>query len=431
MLVPGAADLRRALRPHRVAATRSRCRGPDVAPAFSGLPGRRPRRVGRVPRRVRPHPPSDVGGLQRLGGRSRVLRRCPTCEFMPRVRRGQPLRLPARRPTTPTVRPLDATWHRIDSSVRETDEHVRAAGARSPTVPRAARWSTSRSARSAAPTSTCMQRLVDVLAHDPAPLHREQGPAAPTEIELADNMVGRGVPAADARSSRRSTSSSPTAATTRPPRRCTSASRWCCCRSSGTSTTTPSGCTSSASDAGSRPTASPTTSCSARSTGCSATPTCATASAASARRSGPVTGCAEAPDVIEQVGLDHRAGRRRPLLACRAPRRVAGRRFAAPRPVGAYRTAPCSTARRCAGGAGPPGSPDGVPPSSARGRRVGRPDQRVVVVGEARWSSGHRPQGTHPAPERLLPLVAAGFPRHPLGAGRVGDTAGPWSPWSP
>ena len=36
------------------------------------------------------------------------------------------------------ARPLDATWHRIDSSVRETDERLRRAAPSSPTGRRTA-----------------------------------------------------------------------------------------------------------------------------------------------------------------------------------------------------------------------------------------------------------------------------------------------------
>ena len=69
-------------------------KGPDVAPGVLGAAGRRPWGVGGVPRRVRPHPPGDVGGLQRLGGRAGC---CAAGGpgVHPRVGRGQHLRLPA------------------------------------------------------------------------------------------------------------------------------------------------------------------------------------------------------------------------------------------------------------------------------------------------------------------------------------------------
>ena len=52
------------------------------------------------------------------------------------------------------ARPLGPTWHRMDSSVRETDEPTTSCPPRCSTGRTAAPWSTCRSARSAAPTSS-------------------------------------------------------------------------------------------------------------------------------------------------------------------------------------------------------------------------------------------------------------------------------------
>ena len=92
--------------------------GPDIPPTFSGLPAD-DRRVGRVPRGVRPHPPRDVDRLRRLGpgaGRAPL----PDLDF---IHASADLNLyvyPDELDYTGRAR-SDATWHRLDSSVRTTD----------------------------------------------------------------------------------------------------------------------------------------------------------------------------------------------------------------------------------------------------------------------------------------------------------------------
>ena len=120
-------------------------------------------------------------------------------------------------------RPLSSTWHRMDSSVRETDDQYAGSG-------RGRRPSRGQRARLRLPgvARRCRRRPHATAGRRPrphaAPLHREQGPAGGPD--RARGQHGRrGVPARRPRSSRRSTSSSPTAGTTRPPRPCTSASR--------------------------------------------------------------------------------------------------------------------------------------------------------------------------------------------------------------
>ena len=94
-------------------------------------------------------------------------------------------------------RPLDATWHRMDSSVRETDERLSSC----PTALR------DRPAGSAlvylslgslgSADVDLMRRLVDVLGRTPHRYIVSKGPQHARATTCADNMVGRGVPAAD------------------------------------------------------------------------------------------------------------------------------------------------------------------------------------------------------------------------------------------
>jgi MGT family glycosyltransferase len=86
------------------------------------------------------------------------------------------------------TRPLDATWHRMDSSVRETDEHY--------VVPRAVADRPEGSAliylslgSLGSADVDLMKRLVDVLGRTPHRYVVSKGPQA-SEYELAENMVG-------------------------------------------------------------------------------------------------------------------------------------------------------------------------------------------------------------------------------------------------
>jgi MGT family glycosyltransferase len=90
------------------------------------------------------------------------------------------------------ARPLDATWHRIDSSVRETDEQY-------VVPPEVARETVGRAADSGliylslgslgSADTGLMQRLIDVLGGTRHRVIVSLGPRA-DELRLADNMVG-------------------------------------------------------------------------------------------------------------------------------------------------------------------------------------------------------------------------------------------------
>jgi len=86
------------------------------------------------------------------------------------------------------ARPLDATWHRMDSSVRETDEQyaVPAEVADRPAV--SALIYLSLGSLGSADVEL-MKRLVDVLGRTPHHYIVSKGPQA-SEYELAENMVG-------------------------------------------------------------------------------------------------------------------------------------------------------------------------------------------------------------------------------------------------
>jgi UDP:flavonoid glycosyltransferase YjiC (YdhE family) len=163
-------------------------------------------------------------------------------------------------------RPLEGTWHNLESSVRTTDAewsvpaeladgdgsliYVSLGSLGSGDVP-------------------LMKDLVAALAETPHRYVVSKGPQH-AEYELADCRRSR--------SCRRSTWLSPTAATTRRRSASTSASRWSCCRSSGTSTTTRSGSTRPDSGSDWRPTRSGRVTCPRRSMGCSQTVSSAPAS---------------------------------------------------------------------------------------------------------------------------------------------------------
>ena len=86
------------------------------------------------------------------------------------------------------VRPLDATWHRMDSSVRETDqEYVVPAQVADRPEGSALLYLSLGSLGSA--DVELMKRLVDVLGRTPHRYIVSKGPQA-SEYELADNMVG-------------------------------------------------------------------------------------------------------------------------------------------------------------------------------------------------------------------------------------------------
>ena len=96
-------------------------RGDGVAAGVLRVRRRRPDRVGRLPRRVRPHPPGDVGRVQRVGaGAGRAAAAPP--RLHPHLGASPTSTSTPRSSTTSTPGRSDSTWHRLDSSVRETDE---------------------------------------------------------------------------------------------------------------------------------------------------------------------------------------------------------------------------------------------------------------------------------------------------------------------
>jgi MGT family glycosyltransferase len=86
------------------------------------------------------------------------------------------------------ARPLDATWHRMDSSVRETDEHYVVPAEVADRPEGSALIYLSLGSLGSADVDL-MKRLVDVLGRTPHRFIVSKGPQA-GEYELADTMVG-------------------------------------------------------------------------------------------------------------------------------------------------------------------------------------------------------------------------------------------------
>ena len=86
------------------------------------------------------------------------------------------------------ARPLDPTWHRMDSSVRETDEQYAVPAAVADRPAGSALIYLSLGSLGSADVEL-MKRLVDVLGRTPHRFIVSKGPQA-GEYELADNMVG-------------------------------------------------------------------------------------------------------------------------------------------------------------------------------------------------------------------------------------------------
>ena len=126
-------------------------KGPDMPPTYSGLPADDRTRVGRVPGRVRPHPSTDVAGVQRLGAVVRRPLRWPISSSSTRATTSTCTPIPKVIDYTDR-RPLGPTWHRLDSSVRATDAPFEVPAELGTDDPDASS-STCRSARSARPTS--------------------------------------------------------------------------------------------------------------------------------------------------------------------------------------------------------------------------------------------------------------------------------------
>ena len=86
------------------------------------------------------------------------------------------------------ARPLDQTWHRIDSSVRETDEHYALPPELAEREPGCGLIYLSLGSLGGADVEL-LQRLIDVVAKTPHQVIVSMGPRA-DELRLAENMVG-------------------------------------------------------------------------------------------------------------------------------------------------------------------------------------------------------------------------------------------------
>ena len=163
-------------------------RARTIPPAYSGPAVRRPDRVGGVPRGVRPDPPRRPGRPSTTGAASRARAPLPDLEFI-HASRDLNLYVYPQVADYTDRRPLDATWRRLDSSVRRDRRRVRAAGGAGGPAGRLGARSTCRWGRSAAPTSALMRRLVAVLADTPHRYIVSKGPQH-ADYELAPNMWG-------------------------------------------------------------------------------------------------------------------------------------------------------------------------------------------------------------------------------------------------
>ena len=186
-------------------ATRSRCRGPDVPPAYSGLPVRRPRPSGTRSARSTTGPTARRGRRSTSGAASRARRALPDLEFIHASRAPEPLRLPAgRRLHRPPAARRDVAPPRLVRPARPTPRSSCPALADGPAGRLGAR-STCRSG-----SLGSRRRRADAAARrrprrHAAPLHRLEGPAA-RRVRARRQHVGRRVPAPDEARSRSSTS---------------------------------------------------------------------------------------------------------------------------------------------------------------------------------------------------------------------------------
>ena len=109
--------------------TRWRCATPTLPPVLSGLPVDDRSQWAGLPRGVPPPARGAAGRAQRLPGLGRR-GALPARRVQHELARGATSTCSPRRPTTPRAMPLDATWHRLNSTVRtseaafDVDEHV-------------------------------------------------------------------------------------------------------------------------------------------------------------------------------------------------------------------------------------------------------------------------------------------------------------------
>ena len=184
--VPGAGDCGRAVRADRVVQPAGGDR-PERAAAVLRPAERRPQPMGRLPRRVRPHPPRDVGRLRRLGAG-------PGCRRLTAIWSSCPA---PTQPTSTSIRPRPTTSTPARSTTAgpgwtpacARPTRSTSCPPRSPTGPKTARSSTCRLVHSAGADVELMQRLVDVLGTTRHRFIVSKGPQA-DRITLADNMVG-------------------------------------------------------------------------------------------------------------------------------------------------------------------------------------------------------------------------------------------------
>jgi UDP:flavonoid glycosyltransferase YjiC (YdhE family) len=111
----------------------------------------------------------------------------PDLEFVHTSRDANISRYPREADYT-SVRPLDATWHQMDSSIRQTDEPFDVPEALAQRPPGSAMLYLSLGSLCSADVGL-MQRLVEVLAQTPHRYVVSKGPLH-SDYELADNMVG-------------------------------------------------------------------------------------------------------------------------------------------------------------------------------------------------------------------------------------------------
>jgi MGT family glycosyltransferase len=160
--------------------------GPDVPPPFSGLPSADPGRWETYRKEFdRTHREmwADFDAWAQAQGAAPL----PDLEFMPRANAANLYVYPAEADYL-DVRPLDDSWARMDSSVRETDDAYQVPAAMADRPDDSALIYLSLGSLGGADVDL-MQRLVDVLG---ATRHRiivSKGPQA-DRITLADNMVG-------------------------------------------------------------------------------------------------------------------------------------------------------------------------------------------------------------------------------------------------
>ncbi|MGE2729130.1 glycosyltransferase [Mycolicibacterium vaccae] len=160
--------------------------GADVPPPFSGLPSddRTDWAAYRseFDRVLRPMWEDFDAWVQAQGGAP-----LPDLEFMPRDNAANIYIYPAEADYTDR-RPLDGSWTRIDSSIRETDEDYELPAAMADRPAGTALVYLSLGSLGGADVSL-MQRLIDILGKTPHRFIVSMGPQA-DKLVLADNMVG-------------------------------------------------------------------------------------------------------------------------------------------------------------------------------------------------------------------------------------------------